>query len=348
MTLLKSAGGVGLELDTGVIRVVELKGTARNASPVAAAQLEIPPEAVAEGVVADGGAVAGALSRLWAKAGISTREVVLGVSNQGVLMRLATFPKILEKKLSQTLHYQAGDYFPLPMEQMVLDFSIIGETAGQSGPELEVLLIAARRDMLEKNIGAVVQAGLEPRVVDASALALVRMLPGEYLSRTVLLADISNGLTTLVLSSGGVPRFSRVLSHSLQTLAREMELTLAGLPETSELVAATSGDDRRDGPDGGVLPGQWGIVLANELRSSIGYYQIQPGAEAVESVFLSGRGSRVPGLAAMLQEMLELPVEPLSPGDRSDGLERLRGIAPEPDIRHFTLCTGLALRGLEA
>ncbi len=348
MVLLKNAGGVGLEFDTGVIRVVELKGTARNASPLAAGQLEIPAEAVVEGVVADSVAVAGALSRLWEITGIGAREVVLGVSNQGVLMRMATFPKILEKKLSQTLHYQAADYFPLPMEQMVLDFSVIGETAGQNGPGLEVLLIAARRDMLEKNIGAVLEAGLEPKVVDASALALVRMLPGVYLSRTVLLADISNGLTTLVLASGGVPRFSRVLSHSLQSLVKEMDLTLVGLLGTDELVAATADDARQTTPGGGILPGQWGIVLANEMRSSIGYYQAQPGAGAVESVLLSGRGSRIAGLAAMLQEMLELPVELLASGHRVSSLERLRGITEDRDIQDFTMCTGLALRGLEA
>ena len=349
MGLFRSAGGVGLELDTGIIRAVELRGTARNALPLAAGQVEIPVEAVVEGVVTDGGAVSEALSRLWEIAGIGTREVVLGVANQGVLMRMATFPKILEKKLSQTLQYQAADYFPLPMEQMVLDFSVTGETTGQSGPVLEVLLIAARRDMLEKNIGAVVEAGLEPKVVDASALALTRMLSGVYLSRTVLLADISNGLTTLVLASGGVPRFSRVLSHSLQLFAREINLTLAGALETEMLVAASAADDvPQTRPGGGGIPGQWGIVLANEIRSSIGYYQTQPGADAVESVLLSGRGSRIAGLAAMLQEMLELPVELLATGNRVGGVKKLRGIAAEQDIQDFALCTGLALRGLEA
>ena len=121
MGLCSPSKAVGLEMDTGVLRVVEMKGTARTASISAAAQIEIPAHAVVEGVVVDVDAVADALGQLWSRARIKNRNVVLGISNQGVLMRLANLPRVPTKKLSQVLAFQAGEYFPIPLDQLVFD-----------------------------------------------------------------------------------------------------------------------------------------------------------------------------------------------------------------------------------
>lgn len=347
MGFIKSAGAVGLEIDTGIIRVVELKGTSRSFSLTAFGQIEIPESAVVEGVVADAQVVAQACKDLWEKLGISRKEVVLGISNQGVFMRLATFPKIPEKKLAQALGYQAGEYFPIPLPQLVYDFAVLGELTGDRGAELEILYMAARRDLLEKSLEALNIAGLQPRVLDVSYLALLRTLPKHHLTGTVVLVDMANGLTTLQLINEGIPRFARVIPHSLMYYARDLNLTLPQLFTALAQVAAAkeeamAGDIPADSFD------RWVMILEEEIRSTVNYYVAQGNAGVVDTVVLSGCGARIVGLATKLMEDLGVQVEILNPFVSIKGLIEAQDDGIETKEPDFAVSIGLALRGLGA
>lgn len=369
---------MGLELDTGAVRAVQLRGTARKATVVVAGQVELPETAVVDGVVAEVGAVAEALERLWAEARISGREVVLGVPEQGALMRLAVFPKVPESKLGQVVRYQAGDYFPIPLGQLVLDHSVVGEVERAEGPGVEVLLVAARRDFLDKSLQALGAARLTPRVADAPALALLRSLPEEHLAGAAALVNIAHGSSSLVVVSRGVPRFARVMPISLQDYARERGCTLRDAvaavvppqPAAPRKAGASAGVERaaaraagRAAPSGGAaappdpavmepapaLPaavGEWGSVLAGEIRSSLSYFLAQHDV-AVDVLVLSGRGARVPGLVEFLRAELDMNVEVTQPPAwmLANGAAAADVQVQWPD---FAVSAGLALRGLEA
>lgn len=363
MGFFKTPGAVGLELDTGVIRVVALSGDKHAPSLVTAGEMAIPEDAVFEGVVNDVDAVARALEELWVKFQINSRDVVLGISNQGVMMRLANFPKIPDNKLERALCFQAGEYFPIPLEELVFDFSVLGEVEGENGPQLQILLVAARRDLLDKSLEALQKATLMPRVVDTSALALLRTLPRRRLEEeSLLLVDISNGLTILQLVAGGVPRFARVIPHSLQSYARELDRQLDELLETAGQAAAARQDGGLPLPNlekimNGELhgteqwpvkaPGEWELALANEIRSSIGYYMSQTGTVVMDGVVVSGRGARVAGLPEFLQAEIEVPVEVIDPLVNIKGSARGKGVDMQYNGPDFAVCVGLALRGLE-
>ena len=347
MGLFKSDGAVGLELDTGTIRAVELAGTGHAANLAAAGQIGIPDDAVVEGVVADPGAVADALRQLWNQAGLRSRNVVLGVSNQGLLMRMANLPRVPEKKLAQLMQFQAGDYFPIPLPQLVFDFAVVGEINGENGPEQEILLVAARREQLNTSLAALESASLQPVVVDASPLALMRTVTEVQLTGTVAMLDISNGLSTLLLASGGIPRFARVIPHSLQGYARERGLPLSELLEGNRQVAA-AGELLLAKPGDTGSPGDWGMVLAAEVRSSIEFYLAQRSDTGLDLVVLSGRGALIGGITEFFRSQLEVPVEVVEPlavitGPVEAGGVDLRRCGPE-----FAVSIGLAMRGLEA
>ncbi|KAF1086579.1 Competence protein A [Sporotomaculum syntrophicum] len=354
MQLLKSADAVGLELDTGIIRVVSLSGVKHAPSLVAAGEITIPEDAVSEGVVADVDAVASALEELWAKARIGSREVTLGISNQGVLMRLTNFPKIPDNKLSQALHFQAGEYLPISPDEMVLDYAVMGEIDGDNGRLLQILLVAARRDLLDKSLQAVQKAALVPRVVDAVPLALMRTLPAERLKSSLLLADISNGLTTLLLVTDGIPRFARVIPHSLKSYACELDKPLEELLQAVCQAAASAQDNRLPGEhasDTGQAaagsPSVWELALANDIRSSIGYYMTQTEEVAVDALIISGRGARLAGLTEYLQAEIELPVEIIDPLVNIKDYIRVKDVDLQRKGPDFAVAIGLALRGLE-
>ncbi|RYD04349.1 hypothetical protein N752_13325 [Desulforamulus aquiferis] len=268
---------------------------------------------------------------------------MLGISNQGVFMRNATFPKIPEKKLAQALRFQAADYFPIPMPQLIFDFSVVGEHASESSTELEVLMVAARREMLDNFLKVLEKVKLQPVIVDASFLALLRVIPEARLSGTVLLAEIANGLATLLLISGGIPRFARLIPYSLQSYAREMKLQLSEILTALPQVAAAKEEEISEAYNG--FPVAWGSILADDIRSSVNYYLTQRSDNAVDTIFLSGRGAQIPGLKEFLYQELEVPVEIINP------LTALGDYLPTNDIKkeapEFSASIGLALRGLE-
>ncbi|MEW6424249.1 MAG: type IV pilus assembly protein PilM [Bacillota bacterium] len=340
-----SSGGkaAGLELDAGEARVVELRGSARNPVLAAWGRIPLPPGAVEEGMVAQPEVVAAALVDLWTEAGIGTREVILGVANQNVLVRFATFPKVPGNKVAQMIRYQAQEYLPIPIGSVVLDYAVIGETAGETGPLLEVLLVAARREMLDTFLAVLAAARLKPRDIDVSSLALLRALPPAEGAGVTVLVDVANGLSNLLVAAAGVPRLARLLPAGLQDLAEALGCAVEELTPPSGIAAEQKEQTgERLSPE---VFADWTENLADELRSSIDYYQAQPGAAAVNGIVLSGRGTRLPGLAARLQEYLGVPVgitrplEGISVSSRAD-----RDIAGAAD---FAVCLGLARRGLE-
>jgi type IV pilus assembly protein PilM len=345
MGLFGGPGVVGLELDTGVIRAVEVRGSAGKGKLVAAGMVEIPEEAVVDGSVVNEGQVSEGLSRLWAEARFGSREVVLGTFNQGVITRMINFPKVPEGKLDQAIRLSAQEYFPIPLSQMVLDFAVVGEATGTNGPELEVLLVAARTSALEKSIKALHDSRLRPVVIDASPLALLRVLGEEARKGMAAVLDISNGLSSLMIVVEGVPRFTRVIPVSLRQYAARLGIALKEVPipalgaDESEPYAAAAGGT----PE---AFGSWALSAAEEIRSTLNYFLKLDTWPELASLVLCGPGARIPVLPKLLQNELEVAVEVVRPLDRvaGTGTRTVDRLVKQPD---FAVCTGLALRGLE-
>ncbi len=335
MGLLGRSAAIGLELDTGAVRVASVSGGSSRPALNSVGSVEIPEQAVIAGVVEDRDMVAGALRELWNKAKIGNRTVILGMSTPGMLMRSTAFPKVPEDRLEQAVHLQAGDYFPIPMNQLVMDFSVLGETETEEGAALELLMVAARREQLGKNLDCLRDAGLRCDVIDASPLVLGRNLPSDIGDETVVVADIGNGLTSLLVVDGKVPRFARVLQVSLESYADELGVPLAEIPLDGE-----------GGPDVLGVSESWALRVSDEINSSVNYFVGQNDGASVDSLYIGGRGSRVPGLERFLVEQMDMPVQRIN---SAEGLANVRAknFDPEAGGADYSVAIGLALRGLE-
>ena len=128
---------VGLELDTGAARAVELTGSAAAPKLAALGGIVLPPGAVEEGMILQPKEVAGALRTLWEAREIKSREVLLGISNQGVIVRSAVIPKVPADKLENVVRFHAQEYRPSPWPAWFSDYLVIGETVSESGEALK-------------------------------------------------------------------------------------------------------------------------------------------------------------------------------------------------------------------
>ena len=171
---------VGLEIEAGSIAATEVR-TNGGASVAATAIAPLPAEAFREGEVVDPDAVSGALKALFSEHKLSKR-VRLGVANQRVIVRTLRLPAIENpEELDAAIRFQAQDQIPMPLDQAVLDHRVVGGVPGDgedASPKIDVVVVAARRDMIEASLAPLRKAGLQPAGVDLSAFGLIRALGG--------------------------------------------------------------------------------------------------------------------------------------------------------------------------
>ncbi len=342
MGLLGSGGAVGLELDTVEARAVELRGKAGAAGAAtltAWGRVSLPPGAVVDGMVSQPELVGKALAELWSAGRITSREVVLGVVNREVLVRFAVVPVMPRTKLFGVIRHHARDLLPIPLDTAVWDYTVIGERPGLESRMFELLLVAARREMLDGFLLALAFARLEPRDIDVASLALLRVMPPSPADGAIVLVDLGNGSSTVLVIARGMLRLARFVSVSLEAAAGMLGCSV------EEALAGPGGTAHRQWPAETLAA--WAGGVEAEIRASVDYYQRQePEPEAVSEVVLSGRGVRVPGLTTQLEGNLGVPVRIIEP---LQGITLPAGIAENsswsaPD---FATCIGLARRGLE-
>lgn len=263
MGFLIPNNAVGLDIDTAEIRAVELSGKAESPRLVRFGRTPLPGGAVREGMIVDPGMVEDALHNLWSDIGFSSREVILGVSNQGVLVRFATFPKVADKKMDKLIKFQAQEYIPYPIDSVVLDYMIVGEAKGDEGDLLEVLLVAGKRDMLNSFIEVISAAGLQAKDIDVSSLALQQVVPLFDRQATIAIFNIANQLSSILMTENGKPRFARITPTGLEAAAKTFNcsldqvvtMTAAGQPAWQQQAISA-----------------WSANLSEEISSSLSYY----------------------------------------------------------------------------
>jgi type IV pilus assembly protein PilM len=218
----QGADVVGLDIQPGFVAAVQARV---NGSILAerAGAMPLAAETVRDGEVADAISLTAALRELFASSGLSKR-VRIGVANQRTVLRTLELPPVDDRKeLAAAVTFLAQDQVPMPLSNAVLDFHPLGVIDTPAGPRQRVVLVAAQRDMIERLLGAVRDAGLRPEGIDLSAFALIRSLyraeSGE--AGRVLYLNV-DGLTNLAIAEGQVCRFTRVVGSGLEGMASEI------------------------------------------------------------------------------------------------------------------------------
>ena len=174
-----SAPPVGLDIGTDHIRAAQVKPGGTLPVLTGYGAVGLPMGAVVEGEIVDVDAVSSALKELWRRSALGSKDVAIGVSNQKVVVRLIDLPFMERAELQGAIQYQAQDYIPIPIEDAILDFQIIGDYMTSADEHMmEVLLVAAQRDMISNAVQAVESAGLKLTEIDVTTFAIVRALMG--------------------------------------------------------------------------------------------------------------------------------------------------------------------------
>jgi type IV pilus assembly protein PilM len=337
---------VGLDIEPGALAAAQVKLDAGlTVERAVAADLE--PHVVRDGEVADAEGLTEALKRLWAEHGWLGKKVRIGVANARIVVRTLDLPPIEDRaQLEAAVRFQAADELPMPLEHAVLDFHPLGLVdTPDGGRRARVVLVAARRDMVERVLVAARAAGLRPEGIDLAAFAMSRALAQGDPRPTVFLNV--GGLTNLAVARGGVCTFTRVAGGGLEAMAVELAERHGLTLERARGWLAHVGLERDPQDVGGEpeLVASARRVLTDgvrrvsgEVRASLDFHQLQQtGGPAVEQVVVTGVAAAIPGFAGALQVEIGLPVAVRTVP--AAGPEALAGLAPE----RISVAAGLAV-----
>ncbi|PYY41532.1 type IV pilus assembly protein PilM [Curtobacterium sp. MCPF17_046] len=323
---------VGLDLAANTIRAVEV-ADADKARPtvVRFAEVPTPPDSIRKGEVIEPNTVAGALRQLWHVGKFRTKNVVLGVGNQRVLSRDLTIPKSSREQIRESLPFQVQDMLPVPVGDAILDFYPVSEAAGENGPVLHGLLVAAIKDAVLANVKAVQLAGLNPAAVDLIPFALSRVaVTRQQLAGTVAMVELGAETTSVVVITDGVPQFVRIIptggNDVTKLLSARFEI---GWDEAESIkrhfglggTARTSDDARAVA----VITESSSELFAS-LRNTVSYFVNTRPGQAVTKILLAGGGAKMPGFASALSDHTRIPVAMTDP---FAGVARGRSITPD-------------------
>jgi len=328
LTKQKISSVVGLDIEAGSIAATEVRANG-SAEVIGSAIGPREPGAFHEGEVLDADRLAEALKGLFARHKLG-KQVRLGVGNQRVVVRTVRLPAIEDpKQMEAAVRFQAQEQMPMPLDQAVLEYQVVGGVPAEEGqsPQIDVIVVAARRDMVAGFLEPIRRAGLQPLGVDLSAFGMIRALAGvgepqdgsEPAARpaaAVLYCSVGD-VTNLAVARGRSCLFTRVSHAGLEpiseALAGSLGLTAEHATQWLSFVGLEAPVEQIEGDPQVVAQVRGALedgvtTLLDELRLSLDYYGAQEAALPVERIVLCGPAGAIPGLAQRMEAGLGLPI----------------------------------------
>jgi type IV pilus assembly protein PilM len=313
-----SRGAVGLDIGASAVRVAQLGGTREAPSLTNFGQVALPQGAVVDGEIRDPGPVSEAIAQLWKRTKLRSKDAILGIANQRVVVRQVDLPYLDETEFRAALPFQAADYIPMPVEEAQLDFILLSDYVTDNNEHMmRVLLIAAATDMVEGFVDCVTAAGIMPAGVDLTPFAVARAISpvarGESgVGGSEAIIDVGAGITNIVVHHNGEPRFVRILlvggDDATTSIAELQDVPF----EEAEAMKFDAASDV-GGPEVLRILRTQVDALVEEIRGSLDYYLSQEDSEPIVSILVTGGGSLTPGLMKRMEEAFRTPIVQATP-----------------------------------
>lgn len=325
MAKIKSV--IGFEVDSKEIRAVEVSRSNGVYSILACGKAPLDEGIIEEGFIRDADRFNIALTDLLQSGGFRATDVVVGVNNQNVIMRYATFPKVEEDKLRNMVLLQAQEFIPIPVAEMEIDYVVAGTSLNEDEQEVtNVLLVAARRNMIEQYINILSASRLQVIDVDASLLSYCRGLQNGIVGEgKYAVLNMNDDLLNFLVIQGN--EVSMVRSINIPDRVADNVKRLYNEPAGYDMEA----EDVQ----------MIGSMLGSETSSSVSYYAMQSGITPIENIYFITTAPKADELRTEAAGIVSLPV--ISPDfyvNNNFGLD-------QNVVNDFASCIGLAIQGLE-
>jgi type IV pilus assembly protein PilM len=297
---------VGLDIGSGLIKVAVIDHSKKTPELIRVAIAPLAQDAIVEGEVMDPGVVAEAIRAAMDKAGVETKDVVIAVGGRDVIVKKIQIERVKEQQVRELLRWEAEQHVPFDVESVELDHQTLNPK--DTGPQMDVLLVAAKRELIQAKQRVLEEAGLNAVIVDVESFALhngFEVNHPDAMSGIVGLLNIGHDVTNINVLEEGVPILSRDVAvgtrRMREDLMRERGL---GADDADKLL---QGFDRSPHLDA-VIETRGEEIAVGVDRAMAFIQQSNRGAE-MRQVYSCGGGARIPGLNDMLGRRLRITVQ---------------------------------------
>jgi type IV pilus assembly protein PilM len=338
---------IGLDIGSHSVKVIELKHGKRGAALAHMGIAPVAPQAILEGVVREPEKIAQTIRNLVNNLNIKDRAVATSISGYAVMIKKIEVPAMSEDELDQSMHQELGQYIPYNIKDVHVDYQILG-AAPDRPSNMEVLLVAAKKEAVEDYVKVVNLAGIEVGIVDIDFFALsnaYEMSYGVIPNETVALVDAGANKTSINVLHSGVPVFTRDISLGGAHITLELQNRF-GLPfDQAERIKLGESQERISARDVEETVFHAAKTWSTEIKRALDFFNATYRDTKIDRILLSGGSSRLQGFDRLLNKETGLIVEIFNPLKRVDydaksfDAEYVDHLGPQ-----MAICLGLAFR----
>ena len=338
---------VALDIGSSSIKLVHMSQTKHGWELLKLGMAELPPEAIVDGSIIDSMTVTNTISELMKENSVRVKDVVSSLTGHSVIIKKVSFPAMTESELAESIQWEAEQYIPFPVSEVNIDFQILGADIEGRG-QMDVMLVAVKKDVINDYNNVLNEAGLIPVVIDVDSFALENMMeinypvtPGE----TVAVINVGSTITSISIIVSGLTIFTRSIPMGGNQFTEEVQRQLNVSFKDAESLKVGRSDAEGDADTLLMAIETISTSLAFEVKRSIDFFLGGTQGAYVNKIYLSGGSAKVDGLQALIQDKTGIPVEMVYPFKNIDisvkgyDEETLKEIAP-----FFGVAIGLATR----
>ena len=339
---------VGIDVGSSAVKIVRLRESRGNYHLENIGIVPIDPEIIVDNTIMDSPAIVSAIQNLLSAMKVKSKRVASSVSGHSVIIRKIALPLMTEAELESSIQWEAEQYIPFDISEVNIDFQILGPDA-KDPSQMNVLLVAAKKDFVDDYTAVFAEAGLEPVVMDIDCFAVENMFDYNYGfvdGETIALIDLGASATSVNVLRGDTSVFTRDIQTGGNLLSEELQKRLGVSSEEAE--RAKLGD--RDIAD--VDPDSIEEILADavenliqEIQRSLDFFTATSSDDRVTKIYLTGGVSGSEQVRKTLEERLGIATEIVNPfrnltvNEKEFDREYLDAVGPM-----FSVATGLAMR----
>lgn len=337
---------VGLDIGSSVVKVAEVAVSSAGRSLLKFGTLDMPVGAIVEEGIKDPEAVAATIKELFSLYNIKEDHVAISIGGYSVIVKKINVQSMTEEQLQEVIAVEAEQYIPFDINNVNLDFQILGDN-DQNPNQIDVMLVAAKKETVNDYLNVIEIAGLTPVVIDVDAFALQNIYEVNYETEEncVALIDIGANKTSLNILKGNKSVFMRDVSFGCNQINHHIATKInCSIEEAEELKLS----DKQERISSDELNGIISSVVSDwttEIRRALDFFYSTYSNDQLKCIYLSGGGSNIPEFRQMLASQTSSELEIINPfasftikDDRLDSAY-LKKMAPQAAI-----CMGIAIR----
>ena len=339
---------VGIDVGSSAIKVVRLHESRGSYSLANIGIMPLDPETIVDNTIMDSTAIVDSVRNLLTSMKIKTKRIATSVSGHSVIIRKISLPLMTDSELESSIQWEAEQYIPFDISEVNIDFQILGPDA-KDPSQMNVMLVAAKKDFVGDYTALFSEAGLEPVVMDIDCFAVENMFDYNYgfvENEVVALIDLGASATNVNVLKGETSVFTRDIQTGGNLLSEELQkrMGISSIDaERAKMGDRSIADVDPDSIDEILTDAVENLV--QEVQRSLDFFSATSSEDRVTKVYLTGGVSNSAQVREVLEERLGIPVERVDPfrnvsvSEKEFDKEYLNAIGPM-----FSVAAGLAMR----